>query len=206
MQPVEACYTIKAQTIAATCHRSIDPGSDQWKVAWGMPTVEGMSARNALGNNGCEASLCDIPNIGWPKGQQQTRVMFAVTQTDEKSNTGCEWSLTSTVITAGIQSLPHIRWIGGGATPTEIRGGYILAHINWLAPGPLPYWNASICGMHRPLILGHVGVMVRVERTKTNVIHSQIYVACDFPMVHMMWKWKIMGNKQLVHSKIRYYM
>ena len=53
---------------------------------------------------------------------------------------------------------------------------------------------------------GHVGVMVRVERTKTNIICSQIYVVTLLSHGHMtVGKYKIVGNKQLVHSKIRYY-
>jgi len=40
---------------------------------------------------------------------------------------------------------------------------------------------------------------------ETNITCSQIYVSCDFPMVTWLWESsKIMGNKQLVHSKIRY--
>src|SRR5882724_1586388 len=69
-------------------------------------------------------------------------------------------------LTVGIQSFPNNRRIGGGATPTEIKGGYILAHSTDLHQVLCQIEMPQLCGMWETTILGHVGVMVRVERTK----------------------------------------
>ena len=76
-------------------------------------------------------------------------------------------------LTVGIQSFPNNRQIGGGATPTEIRGGYILAHSTDLHQ-VLCQIEMQLCGMCKTTILGHVGVMVSRE-DETNVVCLQIY-------------------------------
>src|SRR5882724_745919 len=80
-------------------------------------------------------------------------------------------------LTVGIQSFPNNRQIGGGATPTEIRGGYILAHSTDL--------HQVLCQIempqlwHETTILGHVGVIVRVERMKQMSYIHRFTRSCD---------------------------
>src|SRR5882724_4538381 len=50
-------------------------------------------------------------------------------------------------LTVGIQSFPNNRRIGGGATPTEIRGGYILAHSTDLHQVLCQIEMPQLCGM-----------------------------------------------------------
>ena len=86
-------------------------------------------------------------------------------------------------LTVGIQSFPNNRRIDGGATPTEIRGGYILAHSTDLNKVVCHIEMPQLCGMHETTILGHVGVMVRVERMKQMSYVRRFTWSHDFPMV-----------------------
>jgi len=143
-----------------------------------------------------EASYVDHTQHWWPKGQQQTPESCCSTQ-DRWEIKYWMWMKPSPhcQLTAGI-AFPAHRWIGGGATLTEIRGGYILAHSTDLTSlCHIEMLNYVAC--MRPPFWVMLELMVRVERTKTNVICLQISWSHDFPMVTWLWEsGKIMGNKQ----------
>src|SRR5882724_10951298 len=115
-----------------------------------------------------EASYATYPTLGWPKGQQQTPESCCSTTRQMRNQIlDVNEALTFTVINSRYTKLSqHIRQIGGGATPTEIRAGYILAHSTDLHQVLCHIEMPQLCGMHETTILGHVGVMVRVERMK----------------------------------------
>src|SRR5882724_8170662 len=116
-----------------------------------------------------EASYATYPTLGWPKGQQQTPESCCSTTRQMRNQVVLDVNeaLTFTVINSKNTKLSqHNRRIGGGATPTEIRGGYILAHSTDLHKVLCHIEMPQLCGMRETTILGHVGVMVRVERTK----------------------------------------
>jgi len=155
-----------------------------------------------------EAGYVTYPTLGWPKGQQQTpESCCSITrQMRNPVVLDVNEALTFTVINSRNTKLSqHNRWIGGGATPTELRGGYILAHSTDLHQVLCHIEMPQLFGMCETTILGHVGVMVKVERTKQRLYVHRFMWSHDFPMV--MWLWesrKITGNKRLVHWKIRY--
>ena len=73
-------------------------------------------------------------------------------------------ALTFTVIDSRNTKLSQHN--SGGATPTEVRGVCTLAHTTDLHQVLCRIEVPQLCGMHETTILGHVGVMVRVERMK----------------------------------------
>ena len=76
-------------------------------------------------------------------------------------------TLTLTVIDSrNTKVSQHIRQIGGEATPTEVRGGCILAHSTDLHQVLCQIEMPQLCGMHETAMRARVGVMVRVERMK----------------------------------------
>ena len=76
-------------------------------------------------------------------------------------------ALTFTVINSRNTKLfQHNRWICGGATPTENRGGYILAHSTDLHQVLCQIEMLQLCGMHETMIQAHVGAIMSNERTK----------------------------------------
>src|SRR5882724_12274580 len=132
-----------------------------------------------------EASYVTYPTFGWPKGQQQTPESCCSTTRQMRNQIlDVHEALTFTVINSRYTKLSqHIRQIGGGATPTEIRGGYILAHSTDLHHVLCHIETPQLCGMCKTTILGHVGVMVRVERTKQMSNVFRFMWSLDFPMV-----------------------
>src|SRR5882724_6706738 len=96
-------------------------------------------------------------------------------------------------LTVGIQSFPNNRQIGGGVTPTEIRGGYILAHSTDLHQVLCQIEMPQLCGMRETTILGHVGVM-RVEWMKQMLYILRFMWSCDFHGHMTMGKWKNHGK------------
>src|SRR5882724_12488414 len=93
-------------------------------------------------------------------------------------------ALTFTIINSRYTKLSqHNRRIGGGATPPEIRGGYILAHSTDLHKVLCHIEMPQLCGMHETTILGHVGVMVRLDRTKKMSYVRRFRRSHNFPMV-----------------------
>src|SRR5882724_190430 len=101
--------------------------------------------------------------LGWPKGQQQTPESCCSTTRQMRNQVlDVNEALTFTVINSRHTKLSqHNRCIGGGATPTEIRGGYNLAHSTDLHQVLCHIEMPQLCGMHETTILGHVGVIVR---------------------------------------------
>src|SRR5882724_1100653 len=148
-----------------------------------------------------EASYATYPTLGWPKGQQQTPESCCSTTRQMRNQIlDVNEALTFTIINSRYTKLSqHNRQIGGGATPTKIRGGYILAHSTDLHKVLCHIEMPQLCGMRETTILGHVGVMVRVERMKQMSYVHRFTWSCDCGKVQ-----KIPGNKQLVHSKIIY--
>src|SRR5882724_10876060 len=132
-----------------------------------------------------EASYATYPTLGWPKGQQQTPESSCSTTSQMRNQVlDVNEALTFTVINSRNTKLSqHNRWIGGEATPTEIRGGYILAHSTDLHQVLCHIEMPQLCGMCGTTILGHVGVMVRVERMKQGSYIHRFMWSCDFPMI-----------------------
>ena len=126
-----------------------------------------------------EASYATYPTLGWPKGQQQTPESCCSTTRQMRNQVVLDVNeaLTFTVINSKNTKLSqHNRWIGGGATPTEIRGGIYSGTLNWLAQGPLPYWNASIMWHVRDHHFGTCWSDGEGREDETNVVHLQIYM------------------------------
>jgi len=143
----------KGSTIAAHRPPSIDPGLDQWQVEWGCNN-RGVSARMALGKQwrlamrhtqhwvGQRATNQHLSHVAAPPRQMRNQILDV------------NEALTFTIINSRHTKLSqHNRRIGGGATPTEIRGGYILAHstdctwsfailkcLNYVACTRPPFW------------------------------------------------------------------
>jgi len=72
-----------------------------------------------------EDSYATYPTLGWPKGQQQTPESCCSTTRQMRNQVVLDVNeaLTCTVINSKNTKLSqHNRQIGGGATPTEIRG------------------------------------------------------------------------------------
>src|SRR5882724_653080 len=113
-----------------------------------------------------EASYVTYPTLGWPKEQQQTPESCCRTTRQMRNQVlDVNEALTFTAINSRNTKLSqHNRCIDGGATPTEIRGEYILAHSTDLHPVLCHIEMPQLYGMCGTTILGHVGVMVRVER------------------------------------------
>src|SRR5882724_11728857 len=123
-----------------------------------------------------EASYATYPTLGWPKGQQQTPESCCTRQMRNQVVLDGNEALTFTVINSRYtKPSQHNRRIGDGATPTEIRGGYILAHSTDLHKVLCHIEMPQICGMCETTILGHVGVMEDRE-DETNIVCLQIYV------------------------------
>src|SRR5882724_901895 len=121
-----------------------------------------------------EASYATYPTLGWPKGQQQAPESCCSTTRQMRNQVVLDVNeaLTFTVINSKNTKLSqHNRRIGGGATPTEIRGGYILAHSTDLHKVLCHIEMPQLCGMCETTILGHVG-----RDDETNVVCSQIYM------------------------------
>src|SRR5882724_4911052 len=133
-----------------------------------------------------EASYVTYPTLGWPKGQQQTPESCCRTTRQMRNQVVLDVNeaLTFTVINSKNTKLSqHNRQIGGEATPTEIRGGYILAHSTDLHKVLCHIEMPQLCGMHKTTILGHVGGMVRVERMKQMLYVHRFTCSHDFPTV-----------------------
>src|SRR5882724_3758360 len=116
-----------------------------------------------------EAIYATYPTLGWPKGQQQAPESCCSTTRQMRNQVVLDVNeaLTFTVINRKNTKLSqHNRQIGGGATPAEIRGGYILACSTDLHKVLCHIEMPQLCGMRETTILGHVGVMVRVGRMK----------------------------------------
>src|SRR5882724_6067973 len=131
-----------------------------------------------------EASYVTYSTLGWPKGQQQTPESCCSTTRKMRNQVlDVNEALTFTVINSRNTKLSqHNRQIGGGAIPTEIRG-YILAHSTDLHQVLCHIEMPQLCGMCETTILGHVGVMVRVERMKQESYICRFMWSCDFPMI-----------------------
>jgi len=169
----------------ATLHR---PGSvsGKWHI---VDASRGMSARVALGKQSLvEAMLCNIPNIGLAKGgNKDTWVMCSSHdnttiaaqfelckhhKTDErKVKHGCAMKPSSHCHQQDQIFPGTIDKIGGGATPTEVRGGVTLAHSTDLRPGPLPDWNVS---NYVACMRTTIGIMLELwwEMKGQNVSHT----------------------------------
>src|SRR5882724_5632889 len=132
-----------------------------------------------------EASYVTYPTLGWPKGQQPTpESCCSTTRQMRNLILDVNEALTFTIINSRYTKLSqHNRRIGGGATPPEIRGGYILAHSTDLHKVLCHIEMPQLCGMHETTILGHVGVMVRVERMKQMLYIHRFMWSRDFLMV-----------------------
>src|SRR5882724_7223088 len=133
-----------------------------------------------------EASYVTYPTLGWPQGQQQTPESCCSTTRQMRNQVlDVNEALTFTVINSRNTKLSqHNIRIGGGATPTtEIRGGYILAHSTDLHQVICQFEMPQLCGMCKTTILGHVGVMVRVERMKQKLYVHRFMWSHDFPIV-----------------------
>src|SRR5882724_12668896 len=93
-------------------------------------------------------------------------------------------ALTFTVIDSrNTKVSQHSRQIDGEVTPTEVRGGCILAHSPDLHQVLFQIEMPQICGMCETAMLAHVGVMVRVERMKEKSYVHRFTWSCDFLMV-----------------------
>src|SRR5882724_95283 len=132
-----------------------------------------------------EASYVTYPTLGWPQGQQQTPESCCSTIRQMRNQVlDVNEALTFTVIYSRNTKLSqHNRCIGDGATPTEIRGGDILAHSTDLHQVLCHIEMPQLCGMCKTTIWGHVRVMVRVERTKQTLYVRRFTWSRDFPMV-----------------------
>src|SRR5882724_7631821 len=133
-----------------------------------------------------EASYVTYPTLGWPKGQQQTPESCCSTTRQMRNQIlDVNEALTFTVINSRFtKPSQHIRRIGGGATPTEIRGGYILAHSTDLHQVLCHIEMPQLCGMCETIILGHVGVMVRLRGQNNSHTFTDLHGHMTFPQSH----------------------
>jgi len=69
-------------------------------------------------------------------------------------------------------------------TPTEIRGGNILAHSTDLHQVPLQIAMPQLCAKYKDHHFGSCWSDGEGREDETNVIHSQIYVVMCFPWSH----------------------
>src|SRR5882724_11358331 len=137
-----------------------------------------------------EASYATYPTLGWPKGQQLTPESCCSTTRQMRNQIlDVNEALTFTIINSRYTKLSqHNRQIGGGATPTEIRGGYILAHSTDLHKVLCHIEMPQLCGMRETTTLGHVGVMVRVERMKKMLYVRRFTWSHDCGKVQKLWE------------------
>jgi len=109
-------------------------------------------------------------------------------------------------LTGGIQSFPSTidEWVVGPLLQKSEEG--ILWHTQLTCTRSFTYWNASIMWHEQDHNFGSCWSDGEGWEDETNVICLQIYVVTWLSHSHVtMESRKIMGNKQLVHLKIRYY-